>query len=338
MHCHKQNEVYNVPAGRGEARVNMELQTRKQQKDDCDGNSSTKQMENITGSRSSNNSSTKQVLVSSLKNPLNDDHTISKNQKQTDDFDVGKSHEIGCNDNNDLDGKNHVLGGFNSDAHAERRQSCCCTCCLILGLRGTVGLLLMGLVAGLLIIANLQFRSPLFVVSFVALASAFCILYCVYLATTAAKKIKNPNTKNKPTNSRKRKRTIFCFKQIACVLSVYRNVADTDGKYYIIKEYVSETIEYVFQLVAIFATSCNLPIEVTALFFSVLALESFFIGLDTLRIIRHGITVKRRNNRVMVDVVIEVFCSAAPLLILRFVYRSTKTKTVKKQKKAKKTC
>ena len=91
-----------MSAGRGEARVNMELQTRKQQKDDCGGNSSTKRMEKITGSSSSNNSSTKQVLVSSLKNPLNDDHTISKNQKQTDDFDVGKLHETGCSDNYDL--------------------------------------------------------------------------------------------------------------------------------------------------------------------------------------------------------------------------------------------
>ena len=56
-------------------------------------------------------------------------------------------------------------------------------------------------------------------------------------------------------------------------------------------------------------------------FYTFLAFEAFVITLDTFWTMQSGsITVRRRNNRVMADVVLEVLSSTIPLIIMRFGY------------------
>eukprot|EP00505_MAST-04D_sp_SCG-Rhode-Island_P003114 Stramenopile-MAST_4_protein_3114 len=101
----------------------------------------------------------------------------------------------------------------------------------------------------------------------------------------------------------------------------YGDVFDPDGKYYIPKTYASEIGEYSAQLVAINVYACSFPVWLTVVFYTFLAFEAFVITLDTFWTMQSGsITVRRRNNRVMADVVLEVLSSTIPLIIMRFGY------------------
>eukprot|EP00943_MAST-04B_sp_MAST-4B-sp1_P001939 g1939.t1 len=53
----------------------------------------------------------------------------------------------------------------------------------------------------------------------------------------------------------------------------------------------------------------------------ILLFEVIVVGIDTMWTIKYGLTVSRRNNKVMLDVVVDVFSAVVPLLIISFVYR-----------------
>jgi hypothetical protein len=94
-----------------------------------------------------------------------------------------------------------------------------------------------------------------------------------------------------------------------------------DGKYYVLKTYVSELCEYAAQINAIDVYMCSFPVSVCVTFFIALAMEAAYISADTYRSKKYGMSTHRRNNRIFLDVVLEVMLASIPLLILNFGYK-----------------
>eukprot|EP00945_MAST-04E_sp_MAST-4E-sp1_P005855 g5855.t1 len=83
-------------------------------------------------------------------------------------------------------------------------------------------------------------------------------------------------------------------------VALFLNVFDPDGKYYLVKTYLSELLEYAVQLYALDVYNCNFPVAVTSTFYALLAVEAVVLALA------RPTTVRRRNTRVLEDVVLDV--------------------------------
>ena len=79
-------------------------------------------------------------------------------------------------------------------------------------------------------------------------------------------------------------------------------------------------MEYVSQIFAISVYNCNFPIILRTAILSVILVEALYVFIDTVWTIKHGISVSRRNNKVMIDVLLEVLSASVPLFIMRFAY------------------
>ena len=93
-----------------------------------------------------------------------------------------------------------------------------------------------------------------------------------------------------------------------------KNVLDTDGKYYFCKTLVSEFFEFAAQTFALRVCSCNLPAEIVAVFYYALAGHAAFLAFETIWSLHHGMSIHRRNMRVMGDIVIDILTGAVPLM------------------------
>ena len=66
--------------------------------------------------------------------------------------------------------------------------------------------------------------------------------------------------------------------------------------------------------------TCNFSIYIVISICAVLLLEAIAVAVNTVWTIKYGVSVTRRNNKVMADIVIETLSAAVPLIIMRFAY------------------
>jgi hypothetical protein len=203
----------------------------------------------------------------------------------------------------------------------------------LLGARGMIGIITVIAVGGLMLYAYFLFaRPPWYVLSLAIAAFSLPLLHVYQLNKTVKKILKstfaNENTANnnnndygggddEHTNLSCARRSYIAMKHVGLY---YDNIFNPNGKYYLIKTYVSEVFEYIFQIVAIFVYNCNFPIFVVVIIYFVLLFEVVVVGIDTVWTIKYGITVERRNNKVMLDIVLEFLSASVPNLILFFAY------------------
>ena len=67
----------------------------------------------------------------------------------------------------------------------------------------------------------------------------------------------------------------------------YYNVTDPNGKYYILKLYASEILEYFFQILAILVYNCNFPIQIVITIYFLLLFEAIGVAIDTVWTIQY---------------------------------------------------
>ena len=190
-----------------------------------------------------------------------------------------------------------------------------CHGCTLLGFRGLVCLALSVAIGGLLAYAYTVFNSrPLYILVIAILAFCIPLKFAFYLALSS--RAAADDGKQTPDTKVKHK----CWQLLSSVMEKFDELVDPDGKYYIIKTYASELGEYSAQLFAINVYACSFPVWITTIFYASLALEAVAITIDTFWTMKHGLTVRRRNNRVMADIVLEVVSAMTPLLIMWFGY------------------
>jgi hypothetical protein len=193
-----------------------------------------------------------------------------------------------------------------SKARGQGREERCLGCKL-LGLRGLACLTVAVAICGLLLYAYFQFTARPWYILFVA-ALALCVpLKFTYLLCSS------PLVTTKSEKGR-------CSRILAVILDTYDEVGDPDGKYYVSKTYASEVGEYIAQVFAIQVYACSFPVWLAVMFYAFIAVEAFGITIDTYWTLNHGLTVRRRNNRIMADILLDVLSSTIPILIMRFGY------------------
>jgi hypothetical protein len=203
-----------------------------------------------------------------------------------------------------------VRARVSSKTHGDERKERCLGCKL-LGFRGSVCLVLAIVISGLLLYAYTQFTArPWYILLVAILALCIPIKFAFLIWSSSrvkAEDIVAPDTEVK--------------NKCACsLIEMYDTCGDPDGKYYLSKTYASEIVEYVAQIVAIDVYACSFPVPLTTAIYTLLALEAFAISIDTYWSMQHGLSVRRRNNRVMADIILEILSSMVPILIMRFAY------------------
>ena len=233
-----------------------------------------------------------------------------------------------------------VSATLSQEASSETKTtfSPCQACVLgfqLLGLRGLFGLIIVLAIGGLMLYAYFAFvRRPwyILVVAIGAFLLPILYVYQIYKQTQLiTEKLnrtkettiqKNDNHDNENSNEEENRKS-FKRQATEAVKSAgarYYNITDPNGKYYIVKTYMSEIFEYVSQIIALSFYTCNLPLEIVIIVYFVLLFEGVVVGIDTMYTIKHGISVNRRNNKVMLDIVLEVLSASVPLLLMRFAY------------------
>ena len=218
----------------------------------------------------------------------------------------------------------------------------------LLGIRGFIGILTVLIIGGLLVYSYLNFMDRPWYILLVAIGAFLLPIMYVYeirkqimliAKSTIIKNTKldeiNPdedNNNNDETNENNNQEEQLdqdenrkSYKQQASEVAKaagarYYNVTDPNGKYYILKTYASEILEYFFQILAILVYNCNFPIQIVITIYFLLLFEAIGVAIDTVWTIQYGISVKRRNNKVMVDIMLEVISAAVPIMIMFFAY------------------
>jgi hypothetical protein len=184
-----------------------------------------------------------------------------------------------------------------------------CVGCMLLGFRGFTLLFLATAIGASLLFAYTQFTSrPWYFLIFVS-ASFWLPLYFSYLIGSAS-----VQCSSKKSGSHRR------IKIFAKITEVFNQAFDVDGKYYLLKTYVSEVFEYWVQGYSLTVFTCSFPTHLVFVFLVIFALEAFYISYDTWAVTKRGLSVIRRNNRVMVDILLETLTAMIPVIMLRFVY------------------
>jgi hypothetical protein len=107
---------------------------------------------------------------------------------------------------------------------------------------------------------------------------------------------------------------------LAAFRDYYKMWSKTNGKYFIIKTYISEIFEYLSQILSIDIYNCNYPIGTTLVFYIIFLVEALVVFNDTIITIRTGVSVTRRNNKLMTDTIVDSICATLPLVLSYFVY------------------
>jgi hypothetical protein len=195
-----------------------------------------------------------------------------------------------------------------------------CLGCKLLGFRGLLCLSISVAIGGLLIFAYSKFRQGEFILlcGVLSLCIPFKFIYLVWVSAEGNVKDNGAlHAEGDGAPIAKAKTKTWYTRMTELFLSVF----DPDGKYYLLKTYASELAEYVGQLFALNVYACSLPVWLSTIFYALLACEAFGITLDTFWTLKHGLTVERRNNRVMADIVLEVLSSMIPVSIMNFAYK-----------------
>eukprot|EP00945_MAST-04E_sp_MAST-4E-sp1_P005857 g5857.t1 len=183
-------------------------------------------------------------------------------------------------------------------ARVDERHAGWCRLVHTLGVRGALPLFLSAYIGALLLYTYLQFASKPWYVLAVAVVAFGLVLYFVGFLSWRWK-VDDDRPKNKKQHP---------------AVALFLNVFDPDGKYYLVKTYLSELLEYAVQLYALDVYNCNFPVAVTSTFYALLAVEAVVLALA------RPTTVRRRNTRVLEDVVLDVLVASVPLMIMRFGY------------------
>ena len=206
----------------------------------------------------------------------------------------------------------------------------------LLGLRGLFGLIIALAIGVLMLYAYFTFDNKsqwyILVVAIGAFLLPILYIYKIHkqiemITLNFKRREKTPIEKsddsdNENSNEEENRKS-FKRKASEAVKNVglrYYNTTDPNGKYYITKTYISEMFEYVSQSIALSFYTCNLPLEIVVIVYFVLLFEGVIVGIDTMYTIKHGISVRRRNNKVMLDITLEVLSASVPLLLMRFAY------------------
>lgn len=100
------------------------------------------------------------------------------------------------------------------------------------------------------------------------------------------------------------------------IINFYSNYFYIEGDYYLLKLNVSEMMEHLNQLINIFTIyNCNMTVEYVWTIFMVLMLESFH---NAFILFRGKITSDTRDNQALIDLLVDFFCVAFPLVVLFF--------------------
>ena len=101
------------------------------------------------------------------------------------------------------------------------------------------------------------------------------------------------------------------------IINFYSNYFYIEGDYYLLKLNVSEMMEHLNQLINIFTIyNCNMKVEYVWTIYMVLMLESFH---NAFILFRGKITSDTRDNQALIDLLVDFFCVAFPLVVLFFV-------------------
>jgi Leucine-rich repeat (LRR) protein len=101
------------------------------------------------------------------------------------------------------------------------------------------------------------------------------------------------------------------------IMNFYVKYFYMEGDYYLVKLNVSELMEHVNQLINIFTIyNCEMRVEFVWVIFVVLTLESLH---NALNLFRGKITTETRDHQALIDLLVDFFCVAFPLIVLYFI-------------------
>jgi hypothetical protein len=108
------------------------------------------------------------------------------------------------------------------------------------------------------------------------------------------------------------------FYKVRTIVAILKEVFEVNGKYYLVKLYVSEAIENIWQLYTIFTLYlCILPLRMATIL-------SFFLVAElvaNLYVTFHLTSQIVRDRLLMIDMITDLFCLAFPLLYNYFAYQ-----------------
>eukprot|EP00943_MAST-04B_sp_MAST-4B-sp1_P002277 g2277.t1 len=268
---------------------------------------------------------------------MTESDTLRKNNKTSSTMIL---HSGGIKGNVD-GGKNNILVAkssltFDQKTKANVQTPLPSSCILgleLLGIRGLLGTLIVMTIGGLMLFAYSSFNEQQWYILLVAIGAFLLPASFIYQIRKQVKMLidsvknkrfdlsVNPDSQEQYEN-REIRTSITQRVSVATKLagSQYLSIYDPNGKYYLTKTYISEVVEYGLLVFNITVYNCNFPIEVTVTFYFVLLLEAIGVAIDTVWTINYGITVSRRNNKVMADIVLDFLASLVPVLIMYFVY------------------
>jgi len=95
------------------------------------------------------------------------------------------------------------------------------------------------------------------------------------------------------------------------VITIYNDITDVNGKFYLTKMYASEAFEHVQQVYSMTTIYvCSMPVGVSCIVSSVLVIELFI----NLWVTSHFESQESRDRLILLDVFTDLFCVAFPLL------------------------
>jgi len=110
----------------------------------------------------------------------------------------------------------------------------------------------------------------------------------------------------------------YFYKIRTIIMRIYNDVFQVNGKYYLVKLYVSEALENTWQLYTIFSLYlCILPLRMATILSLFLVAEL----VANLYVTFHLTSQIVRDRLLMIDMITDLFCLAFPLLYNWFAYR-----------------
>eukprot|EP00943_MAST-04B_sp_MAST-4B-sp1_P003677 g3677.t1 len=197
-----------------------------------------------------------------------------------------------------------------------------CLYCKLLGFRGLLGFVLILIIGGLLLFAYTQFSSKPFYLLLLVIGTLMHPIAFIYLLYKAVKDLSKNETLKNDKGREEEAETLSCIQlQWRCLKQSYCEVFDPDGKRYLSKTYTSEIMEYMNQIFAIsYSYNCNFPTPILVAVLSLFTIEAMVVTCDTIWTVRNGLSVARRNNKIMLDIFLDIFCATVPVLIMYLGY------------------
>ena len=190
------------------------------------------------------------------------------------------------------------------------------TCCSHVGWDGVLLMLFMLVVSGLLMYITYEYTSYFnffdrdLVWLFIAMSALFLMVIIYYIIFW--RKLVKKFTKEEEQNNTEVD-TASCFEKSQTIYNEFQ----VFGKYYLWVLYASEISESIFQLNNVLVVyTCSLPVGFSSIICIILSIDCFHTVMFMIR----DNDAARRDRQIIIDTIIDFFCVAVPILIMRFGY------------------